>query len=114
MAYTLLVLIIGTNLPSPLYGVYQHRFGFGPLVVTLIFAAYAAALVPALLLAGPLADAIGYRRVLVPAVLLAAGGTVLFAFADTTGCRRPGGAGTGGRRRLRRADRRPGYHRAVR
>ena len=85
MAYTLLVLIIGTNLPSPLYGVYQHRFGFGPLVVTLIFAAYAAALVPALLLAGPLADAIGYRRVLVPAVLLAAGGTVLFAFADTTG-----------------------------
>lgn len=85
MAYTLLVVIVGTNLPSPLYGVYQREFGFGPLVLTLVFATYAGVLVPALLLAGPLADAVGYRRVLVPSVLLAAAGAVLFVFADSPG-----------------------------
>jgi len=44
--------------------VYAHRFGFSPFVLTLIFATYAGALVPALLLAGSLAEAWGYRRVL--------------------------------------------------
>ncbi len=52
----LLVLIVGTNLPSPLYAVYAQRFGFSPVVLTLIFATYAGALVPALLLAGSAAD----------------------------------------------------------
>lgn len=45
-AYTLLILLTGTNLPTPLYRGYEARFGFSPLVVTLIFAAYVAVLIP--------------------------------------------------------------------
>jgi len=84
-ACTLLVLITGTNLPSPLYGAYAERFGFSTLTVTLIVAVYAAVIVPSLLLAGPLADVAGYRRVVRPALLLALAGTLLFAFVPGTG-----------------------------
>jgi MFS family permease len=84
-AYTVVVLLTGTNLATPLYRDYGSRFGFSPLTTTLVFAVYVMALIPSLLLAGPLADAIGRRRVLLPAVALAAAGSVLFAFADGTG-----------------------------
>ncbi|MDF5754396.1 MFS transporter [Spongiactinospora sp. TRM90649] len=83
-AYTLLILLTGTNLPTPLYRTYEAEFGFSPLVVTLIFAVYAATLIPSLLVAGPLADAVGYRRVLLPAVGLAALGALAFALAPGT------------------------------
>ncbi|GAB3301060.1 MFS transporter [Epidermidibacterium keratini] len=84
-AYTLLILLTGTNLPTPLYRGYAERFGFSPLMVTVIFAAYIAALIPSLLIAGPLSDAVGRRRVLIPAVGIAALGLVAFALADGTG-----------------------------
>lgn len=82
--YTYLVLLAGTNVPTPLYAGYEREFGFSPLVVTLVFAVYVAALVPSLLVAGPLSDAIGRRRVLIPAVALAMAGSVLFAVASGT------------------------------
>ena len=84
-AYALVVLLTGTNLATPLYRGYEARFGFSPLVVTLIFAAYVAVLIPSLLVAGPLADAIGLRRVLLPAIVIAALGSLVFAFAAGTG-----------------------------
>ncbi|MQY30861.1 MFS transporter [Nocardia aurantia] len=80
--YTLLILLIGTNLPTPLYHGYQLKFGFSALTVTLIFAVYVAVLIPSLLVAGPLSDAVGRRRVLVPAVALAVLGSVAFALAQ--------------------------------
>jgi hypothetical protein len=58
-AYTLLILLAGTNLPTPLYRSYEERFGFSPFVVTLIFAVYVAVLIPALLVAGPISDDAG-------------------------------------------------------
>ncbi|BCJ27228.1 MFS transporter [Actinocatenispora sera] len=85
MAYTLLVMLTGTNLPTPLYHTYQARFGFSPFVVTLIFASYVAVLIPSLLVAGPLADAIGRRRILLPALALAGLGSLGFALASGTG-----------------------------
>ncbi|WP_328462105.1 MFS transporter [Streptomyces sp. NBC_00448] len=84
-AYTLLILLTGTNLPTPLYRSYATRFGFSPFVVTLIFAVYVAVLIPSLLVAGPLSDAIGRRRVLLPAIVLAALGSLGFALATSTG-----------------------------
>ena len=67
-----LILLTGTNLPTPLYRGCAARFGFSPLIVTLIFASYVAVLIPSLLVAGPLSDAVGRRRVLLPAVARAA------------------------------------------
>jgi len=83
VAMTLLVLVAGTNLPSPLWAVYQREFGFGPLLTMVAFACYAVALVPAVLLAGPLADALGARRVVAPALLLAATGCAALAAATS-------------------------------
>jgi MFS family permease len=85
LAFALGVLILGTNLPSPLYAVYGHRFGFSPLTITMLVSVYVAVLVPALLMCGSLADSAGLRRVVVPAILAAALGAVLFAAADGTG-----------------------------
>lgn len=85
VSYSLLVLLTGTNLATPLYGTYQRLFGFSTVIVTVIFAAYVAALIPALLIAGPLSDAIGRRVVLAPAMIIAAVGAAMFAVADSTG-----------------------------
>jgi sugar phosphate permease len=84
-SYILLVLVVGTNLASPLYATYEARFHISALVVTLIVAAYAASVVAALTLVGPLADTFGPRRVVLPALALAAVGALLFAFADGAG-----------------------------
>jgi predicted MFS family arabinose efflux permease len=83
-AFAMAVLIVGTNMPSPLYSVYSQRFGFSPLTVTLIVSVYVAVLLPSMLLLGPLADRGGPRPVLVPAFVLALGAAALFSLADDT------------------------------
>lgn len=83
-AFTLLVLLAGPNIPTPLYRSYEHAFGFSPLVTALIFATYALVLIPALLVFGPLSDAVGRRSVLLPAIGLAIVGSLLFAVAQST------------------------------
>ncbi|GAA0895597.1 MFS transporter [Pseudonocardia zijingensis] len=83
-AYAMLVLLIGTNLATPLYQGYAERFRFSPVVLTLVFASYIAVLIPSLLVAGPLSDAVGRRRVLLPAVVLAAAGSLVLALAPST------------------------------
>ncbi|HVT67068.1 MAG TPA: MFS transporter [Trebonia sp.] len=83
-ACTYVVLLAGPNVPTPLYAGYEREFGFSPLTVTLVFAVYVAALIPSLLAAGPLSDAVGRRRVLLPAVALAVAGSVVFALAAGT------------------------------
>ncbi|MFC5822323.1 hypothetical protein [Nonomuraea insulae] len=57
----MLVLIAGTEVPTPLYIEYQARFGFSAEVLTLVFATYALALIPALLVFGRLSDRFGRR-----------------------------------------------------
>ncbi|HET6503740.1 MAG TPA: MFS transporter [Amycolatopsis sp.] len=84
LAFALGVLILGTNLPSPLYSVYAQRFGFSPLTITLIVSVYVVTLVPALLVCGSLADSAGPRFVLLPALVIAVAGAVVFATAGST------------------------------
>jgi predicted MFS family arabinose efflux permease len=84
-AYALLILVTGTNLATPLYRGYAVTFGFSPVVLTLIFSVYVAVLVPSLLVAGPLSDAVGRRSVLLPAIAVAALGSLVFALAPSTG-----------------------------
>lgn len=84
-AATYLVLLAGTNIPTPLCGHYASAFGFGRATVNAVFAVYVAALVPSLLFVGPLSDAIGRRRVLLPAIALGVIGAALFAAAQGAG-----------------------------
>lgn len=84
LAYALGVLILGTNMPSPLYSSYARLFGFSPLTITLIVSVYIVTLVPTLLVSGSIADVAGPRFVLLPAVVAAVAGAVLFACARDT------------------------------
>src|SRR5438093_11340293 len=79
-----LVLMTGANVAAPLYAVFAERFGFSSLVLTLVFAAYAFALVPALIVFGRVSDRIGRRPVIVAGLAVAAAGLVLFAAAQST------------------------------
>lgn len=77
----LVVLIAASSAPSPLYPVYQQMWGFPPVVLTVIFAAYVLALLAALLTAGSLSDHLGRRPVLLAALGLEILAMVVFVTA---------------------------------
>jgi MFS family permease len=78
----LFVLLVGSNLPTPLFPLYAKVYGLSPFGVTLLFATYALLVIPALLIFGPLSDAKGRRELLIPAICLAGVAAGLFAAAD--------------------------------
>ena len=85
LGYALAVLLTGTNLATPLYATYEHVFRLSPLDVTLLVAVYAAAVVVALLICGPLSDTAGYRPVLLAGLAVAACGAAMLAAATGPG-----------------------------
>src|SRR5258707_15323869 len=80
-AFALAIAMLGTTLPTPLYELYRERFGFSELMVTVIFATYAAGVIASLLLFGPLSDQVGRRRVLLPGLALSALSAIAFLLA---------------------------------
>lgn len=60
--------MLSTTLPTPLYPLYRKQLGLSELVVTVVFAAYAAGVIVALAGFGNASDAVGRRRVLLPAI----------------------------------------------
>ncbi|MFI9611999.1 MFS transporter [Streptomyces sp. NPDC052023] len=85
LAVTLLAILAASAAPSPLYVVYQDRWGFSPTVLTTIFAIYVVALLVALLTVGELSDHIGRRPVLAAALIVEAASMVVFLSADGVG-----------------------------
>src|SRR5579875_676570 len=81
-AFALAVAMLGTTLPTPLYGLYREQFGFSELMITVIFATYAAGVIAGLLLFGRLSDEIGRRPVLLGGLLLSAASAGAFLLAD--------------------------------
>src|SRR5690348_3429407 len=77
-AFALAVAMLGTTLPTPLYVLYQQQFGLSELMVTVIFAAYAAGVIASLVLLGRLSDQIGRRRMLLPGLVLSGLSAVCF------------------------------------
>ncbi|MGW5850902.1 MFS transporter [Streptomyces sp. NPDC055254] len=75
------VCMAGTTLPTPLYGLYQEKFGFSELMVTVVYAVYAFAVIGVLLLAGNASDAVGRRPVLLVGLGCAAASAVCFLSA---------------------------------
>lgn len=82
---TLLVLLMlgqGTSaIPSPLYSIYAEKWHYPPVLTTIIFGAYGAVALVAILASGPLSDRFGRRPVLIIAVLLVLIGLAVFVFA---------------------------------
>src|SRR5262249_2017331 len=67
---------------TPLYSLYQRKFGFSEITLTLIFAVYVLGNILALLLFGQASDQLGRKRVGLSALALAAVSAVLFLVAD--------------------------------
>jgi MFS family permease len=85
IAVLLVLVLAASGVPSPLYRVYQERFGFSSGVLTTVFGVYAFALLAALLVVGALSDHVGRRPVLAVALTLQAGAMVLFLLSDGVG-----------------------------
>jgi MFS family permease len=72
-----------SNSPTPLYVYWQHEMGYSPGTLTVVFAAYIAGLVVALLVAGRAAARNGRKRVGVPGIMSALASAVLFTTASS-------------------------------
>jgi len=75
--------MVGATLPTPLDPLFEQRYGFGPLLVTVIFAIYAFGVIGGLILFGNLSDRIGRKPVLLLGLALSAASALLFLFADS-------------------------------
>ena len=78
VAFAFFVIMLGGTLPTPLYPQYEHRFGFGPLTVTTVFAMYAVGVLLALVVVGRASDTLGRRPVLLLGLACAEISSVLF------------------------------------
>src|SRR5690349_21761648 len=69
VALAFLVVLVGPTMPTPLYVIYQAKWGFSATTLTLVFATYAAGVLTSLLLFGRLSDEVGRRSVLLGALV---------------------------------------------
>jgi MFS family permease len=80
---TQILLFAGSNIPTPLFPLYENRYGFGPGTVTALFAVYVVPLIPTLLLVGRVADRIGRRPLLASGIALTVVSSIAFASAQS-------------------------------
>ncbi|AXA96588.1 MFS transporter [Microbacterium sp. PM5] len=89
-----------STIPTPIYALYQQRDGFSPIVVTVIFAAYAVGVAVSLYLVGHVSDWWGRRVVFIAALAVEIVAAVMFLlWQDVTGlivARFVSGVGIGG------------------
>lgn len=76
------VVLLGATLPTPLYQLYREAYHFTNFTLTLIFGVYALGVIPALLVFGPVGDALCRRRVLLAALLIEALGIFFLCAAQ--------------------------------
>jgi MFS family permease len=82
-AYAFLITMLGTTLPTPLYPLFQARYSFDELLVTVIFAIYAFGVIAGLILFGNLSDEVGRKPLLLLGLALSAVNALLFLFAQS-------------------------------
>jgi MFS family permease len=81
-AIVLAVTAFAAGLPTPIYPLYEHEFGFGSSTLALVFAAYTAGVVTTLFLVAPLSDRLGRKPVLRIGMLFTAASALAFLFAN--------------------------------
>ena len=83
LSLALFAVSFGTNVATPLFLIYETRLDLSRWTLTALFAIYPIGLAPALTYAGPMSDALGRKRVMVPGVLLSGvASLVMMAGAD--------------------------------
>lgn len=79
------MIAVSTNLPAPLFPVYQQQYNLNPLAITALFAIYAACLLPLLLISGSLVDSRGKKPVVLMGIGCACLSAICFIFAGGPG-----------------------------
>jgi predicted MFS family arabinose efflux permease len=82
LASLIVSLLASSSAPTPLYAVYQARWGFSPITTTVVFGVYALSVLAALLTLGKMSDHVGRRPVLLTTLVVQAAAMVVFATAD--------------------------------
>ena len=72
----------GATVPTPIYPVYAQDFGFSPIQITVIFAAYAVGVIGALLGTGPWSEQVGRKPLMLGGLLAALLAGVCFIAAQ--------------------------------
>jgi MFS family permease len=81
----MVLFIYASAAPTPLYGVYQARWGFSAATLTAVFAIYIVFLLATLLVFGSLSDHIGRRPLIIAAIAVNVAAFVLFLVANGAG-----------------------------
>lgn len=84
------VAFLGSVIVSPLYSLYQRKFGFSEITLTLIYATYVVGNVVALLFFGQISDQLGRKRVSLPTLALGLVSAMVFLVATGTAWLFPG------------------------
>lgn len=72
------VTMLGTTLPTPLYPLYRQHLDISGLMITVIFAVYAAGVIGALFLFGSWSDQLGRRRIILVGLGLSGASAIAF------------------------------------
>jgi hypothetical protein len=81
----IVLFIYACTAPTPLYGVYQARWGFSAATLTAVFAIYVLFLLATLLVFGSLSDHVGRRPLIIAAIVVDMAAFGLFLVADGPG-----------------------------
>ncbi|MFD2662083.1 MFS transporter [Paenibacillus thailandensis] len=85
VAYSLLIIMMGTNIPAPLYSLYGQLWHFSTGMTSFLFIMYVLFLIPASFVFGQLSDRIGRKKVLLAGVIVAGAGSLMFAISQNLG-----------------------------
>lgn len=85
LAAILFLFFVSASVPSPLFVVFQERWGFSPGMLTVAFSIYSLVLLLTLLVAGSLSDHLGRKPVIVAALAIQVASMALFLTADGIG-----------------------------
>ena len=61
LASLIVSLLAASSAPTPLYAIYQQRWGFSPITTTIVYGVYALTVLASLLTLGRLSDYVGRR-----------------------------------------------------
>jgi hypothetical protein len=85
LASLIVSLLAASSAPTPLYAIYQQRWGFSPITTTIVYGVYALTVLASLLTLGRLSDYVGRRPVLLTALSIQVVSMVVFATAGGVG-----------------------------
>ncbi len=85
MLFVILVMAFSTNVPTPIFPLYQAEYGLSTAMITVLFAVYAVGVFLALLVGGALAQRLGARVIALAGALLAVVSALVFLAAKGPG-----------------------------